>query len=88
MGDRWNLQSALRDGPVILKFYRGTWCPYCNLELRSYQVRLPKIRERGASFVAVSPEKPAFAQGFVTKEQIEFPVLSASNSWLTSVCSS
>jgi peroxiredoxin len=75
-GDRWELARALRSGPVILKFYRGTWCPYCNIELRAYQLRLPAIRERGASFVAVSPEKPDFAEAFITKEQIEFPVLS------------
>src|SRR5260370_10756616 len=61
-GERWELGLALRSGPVILKFYRGSWCPYCNLELRAYQLQLCKIWERGASFVAISPEKPDFAQ--------------------------
>jgi peroxiredoxin len=75
-GKPWWLRQALRSGPLVLKFYRGTWCPYCNIELRAYHLRLAMIRERGASFVAVSPEKPDFAQAFITKEQIEFPVLS------------
>jgi peroxiredoxin len=75
-GKEWQLATALRSGPVVLKFYRGSWCPYCNIELRAYQSRLGEIRKRGAMFVAVSPEKPDFAQAFITKEQIEFPVLS------------
>lgn len=74
-GDRWELERALQTGPVVLKFYRGSWCPYCNLELRAYQIRLAKIRELGASFVAISPEKPDFGQVFVAEERIEFPVL-------------
>lgn len=76
LGAQWELASALQSGPVVLKFYRGSWCPYCNLELRAYQLQLPRIRERGASFVAVSPEKRDFAQGFITEEKLEFPVLS------------
>jgi peroxiredoxin len=75
-GRNWELAKGLRSGPVVLKFYRGSWCPYCNIELRAYQMRLPKIRQLGALFVAVSPEKPDFAQALITKEQIEFPVLS------------
>jgi peroxiredoxin len=74
-GDIWHLETALRRGPVVLKFYRGSWCPYCNLELRAYQSRLSKIRELGASLVAVSPEKPDLAEAFIDKEQMEFPVL-------------
>lgn len=75
-GDQWELATALCSGPVVLKFYRGTWCPYCNIELRAYQLRLSEIRRRASAFVAVSPEKPDFAQAFLTKEQIDFPVLS------------
>ncbi len=75
-GAPWNLQAALRAGPVILKFYRGTWCPYCSLELREYRDKLPRIRERGATFVAISPEKPQASEDFLISEQLEFPVLS------------
>jgi len=55
-------------------FYRGTWCPYCNIELRAYQSPPPELRRRDASFVASSPEKPDFSEAFVTKKQIEYPV--------------
>jgi peroxiredoxin len=75
-GGNWELAKALRSGPVVLKFYRGSWCPYCNIELRAYQSRLSEFRKRQGTFVAVSPEKPDLGQAFVTKEQIEFPVLS------------
>jgi peroxiredoxin len=75
-GKDWELAKALRSGPVVLKFYRGTWCPYCNIELRGYQLRLAEFRRRKAAFVAVSPERPDFSQSFITKEQIEYPVLS------------
>jgi len=77
-GDEWELAAALACGPVVLKFYRGTWCPYCNIELRAYQLKLTEIRQRGAAFVAISPEKPDFSQAFIAKEQIEFPVLTDS----------
>jgi thiol-disulfide isomerase/thioredoxin len=50
--------TLLKKGPVIVTFYRGGWCPYCNLELKAYQQILPEITAAGASLVAISPEKP------------------------------
>ena len=50
--------TLLKKGPVIVTFYRGGWCPYCNLELKAYQEILPQIVAAGASLVAISPEKP------------------------------
>jgi len=50
--------TLLEEGPVIVTFYRGGWCPYCNLELKAYQDILPEIVAAGASLVAISPEKP------------------------------
>jgi thiol-disulfide isomerase/thioredoxin len=61
-GGEVSLSSLLKKGPVVLSFYRGEWCPFCNLELRAYQQALPKMEALGAVFVAVSPEKPEFAQ--------------------------
>ncbi len=49
------LREVLERGPVILTFYRGGWCPYCNLELRAYQRLLPEISGLGANLLAVSP---------------------------------
>jgi len=43
-------------GPIVLSFYRGGWCPYCNLELRALQGVLPEIAQLGAKLVAISPK--------------------------------
>lgn len=52
------LSERVKAGPVVLKFYRGGWCPYCNLELRAYQKALPELEAVGAQLIAVSPESP------------------------------
>ncbi|MBU2938730.1 AhpC/TSA family protein [Lacinutrix sp. C3R15] len=70
------LQSLLIKGPVVVIFYRGSWCPYCNLQLRALQARLKDIHELGATLIAISPEVP---DGSMTKNEIskmEFVVLS------------
>jgi peroxiredoxin len=71
-----SLSERLRDGPVVLKFYRGGWCPYCNLELRAYQQSLPELRSLGAQLIAVSPEAPDNSLSTVEKNSLAFPVLS------------
>src|SRR5258707_15196824 len=48
LGNGVTLSQRLRQGPVVLSFYRGEWCPYCNLELRAYQRVLPQLQELGA----------------------------------------
>src|SRR5436309_1428409 len=57
-GKMFDVASLLAKGPVIVTFYRGGWCPYCNLELKAYQNLMPGIIAAGASVVAISPEKP------------------------------
>jgi peroxiredoxin len=47
------LGDLLLEGPVVLGFYRGVWCPYCNMQLRALQEILPEIRERGSKPAAV-----------------------------------
>lgn len=74
-GGEVSLSSLIKKGPVVLSFYRGEWCPFCNLELRAYQQALPKMEALGAAFVAVSPEKPEFAQLLADKQKLTFPVL-------------
>jgi peroxiredoxin len=71
-----SLSARLPDGPVVLKFYRGGWCPYCNLELRAYQQALPELRSLGAQLIAVSPEAPDNSLSTVEKNSLAFPVLS------------
>ena len=70
------LSELLKHGPVVLTFYRGEWCPFCNLQLRAYQRILPQIRALGASLVAVSPQTPEHSLSTVEKKELTFTVLS------------
>jgi peroxiredoxin len=63
------LAALEKAGPVVLCFYRGGWCPYCNLELRAYQQKLGQIGQLGATLVAISPELPQHT--FTTAEANE-----------------
>src|SRR5271165_2379603 len=58
LGNPVSLSAALAEGPVVLTFYRGEWCPYCNLQLHAYQAILPDISALGATLIAVSPRTP------------------------------
>lgn len=76
MGKQLNLKERLTQGAVILSFYRGGWCPYCNLELRAYQQLLPEIEQLSASLIAVSPQTPDASLTTAEKNDLEFDVLS------------
>ncbi len=54
-GTAVTLSDELKKGPVVLTWYRGGWCPYCNIQLAAYQQILPQIEELGARLIAVSP---------------------------------
>jgi peroxiredoxin len=71
-----DVDTLLKDGPVIVNFYRGGWCPYCNFELKAYQEILPEITAAGASLVAISPEKPDDTVSTAEKNALTFEVLS------------
>lgn len=75
-GRPFDLGAAAAAGPLVLTFYRGGWCPYCNLELRAWQQALPRLAEAGARLVAVSPEAPDNALSTAEKNDLDFPVLS------------
>jgi peroxiredoxin len=70
------LKELLRTGPVILTFYRGGWCPYCNIQLRAYQSVLPQISASGARLVAISPQLPDNSLDTANKNALTFDVLS------------
>ena len=57
-GKTVTISESLKDGPVVISFYRGGWCPYCNLELKALQNQLPEIKALGAQLIAISPETP------------------------------
>lgn len=71
-----DLGALLAEGPLVVTFYRGGWCPYCSLELRAYQKLLPEIDALGARLVAISPETPDNALSTAEKNALAFAVLS------------
>jgi peroxiredoxin len=75
-GTTVDVGALLKKGPVVVTFYRGGWCPYCNLELKAYQEILPQIAAAGASLVAISPEKPDDTLSTAEKNALTFEVLS------------
>jgi peroxiredoxin len=72
------LSDLWRRGPLVLIFYRGGWCPYCNLELRAWQQHLQALKHLGAHLVAVSPQTPDNSLSTAEKNELAFPVLSDS----------
>jgi len=75
-GEQVDLEALVKQGPLVITFYRGNWCPYCNLQLRALQERLGEIKALGASLVAISPQVP---DGSMTADDIskmDFIVLS------------
>lgn len=68
--------ELLKKGPLVISFYRGGWCPYCNLELRSLQDHLEEFKENGATLVAISPEQPDGSLDVSEKNNLQFSVLS------------
>ncbi len=75
-GETLHLEKLLDQGAVVVTFYRGVWCPYCNLELKTYQETLPLIQQAGASFVAISPMTPDNSVQIKDANELQFEVLS------------
>lgn len=78
-GDSISLSDCLKSGPVILKFYRGEWCPICNLDLKEIQQYQKKLEEFKAKIVAISPQKPNDSLTIIQKNELGFEVLSDIN---------
>ena len=76
-GTQVSLDQLVESGPAVIVFYRGGWCPYCNLALRTYQQELlPQLDAFGARLVAISPQPPDESLSTVEKAGLEFTVLS------------
>jgi len=74
---KWvHLSELLSEGPVVVNFYRGEWCPYCNLELRAFQMMQTDFAAAGAQLVAISPELPDHSLSVTEKHELDYPVLS------------
>ncbi|KAI1163838.1 AhpC-TSA-domain-containing protein [Nemania serpens] len=67
--------SLLAKGPLLITFYRGEWCPFCNIAIAFLQKHLPEFRARGVTLVAISPELPNNNMTATEKHALEFPVL-------------
>ena len=76
VGRPYHLAEGLTRGPVVVTFYRGRWCPYCNLQLQAYQKILPRIHATGASLVAISPQTPDQSQAALLNNFLQYEVLS------------
>ena len=76
IGKEVQLNDYLKKGPVVLTWYRGGWCPYCNMTLHYLQEQLPTIQLKGASLLALTPELPDQSMSTAEKHQLEFEVLS------------
>lgn len=78
-GKEVQLTTLLKDGPVVLTWYRGGWCPYCNIALAALQEKLPEFKKAGAQLVALTPELPDKSLDTTQKNKLEFEVLTDLN---------
>ena len=76
-GKLHDLESLLGEGPAVLVFYRGAWCPFCNITLAHYQRTLaPELDERGVRLIAISPQTPDGTASAVEKGELGYTVVS------------
>ena len=75
-GERVHSAALLEKGPLVLSFYRGVWCPFCNIELKALQAALSDIQARGASLVAISQQTQANNRKSQRENGLGFPILS------------
>ncbi|NQZ76070.1 MAG: AhpC/TSA family protein [Ekhidna sp.] len=76
LGSQINSEDLLSEGPLVISFYRGGWCPYCNMELRALQQILGELNHHNAQLVAISPETPDHSLSTKEKNELTFEVLS------------
>ncbi|SAK49183.1 AhpC/TSA family protein [Caballeronia pedi] len=75
-GNTVSSTELLTKGALVISFYRGVWCPYCNIELQSLQEALPTIRELGGNLVAISPQTAPNSRRSARENKLDFPILS------------
>jgi peroxiredoxin len=75
-GSSVSLAQLREKGPVIVTFYRGVWCPYCNEDLKALQAALPTFRSMGASLISISPQSPANSRKSKRDNRLDYPILS------------
>jgi peroxiredoxin len=75
-GNVVNSEDLLKNGPLVISFYRGVWCPYCNMELQALEAAKPEFDRYGASLVAISPQTAPNSRKSVRQNKLTFPILS------------
>jgi peroxiredoxin len=70
------LADLTRKGPVVLSFYRGVWCPYCNLDLQELELHAAAIRAAGASLVTITPQTASNSRKLIAQHKLTYPILS------------
>ena len=78
-GNEVSSTALLAQGPLVVSFYRGVWCPYCNMELQALQAAFPEFVNAGASLVAISPQTAPNSRKSVRQNGLAFPILSDPN---------
>lgn len=75
-GEQIDIKQCIASGPLVISFYRGAWCPYCNLEIKAQAAHLNQIRELGADLIAISPQVASKAEQQSTALSLNFNILS------------
>ncbi|AIM36876.1 peroxiredoxin-like family protein [Sphingobacterium sp. SG20118] len=76
------LKELLKNGKVIVAFFRGSWCPYCNLELKALQDNLKQITNRRTTLIAISPQTPDYSDELRSNHHLDFHLLTDKNNKL------
>jgi len=79
-GNSYNSRDLLANGPLVVTFYRGVWCPYCNMDLAALEAERENIQERGGQLVAISPQTAGNSRKSQRDNKLNFPILSDKNS--------
>jgi peroxiredoxin len=83
-GNAVSSSALLADGPAIVSFYRGVWCPYCNMELQALEAARPEFERLGAKLVAISPQTAVNSRKSIRQNKLSFPILSDTNNEVAS----
>jgi peroxiredoxin len=78
-GNKMSLKELTKKGPVVMVFYRGYWCPFCNKQLSHMNDSLPMLQAKGATVVAITPEKYESVDKTIAKTKVSFDIISDTN---------
>jgi peroxiredoxin len=79
LGAAINLYDALQKSSLVITFYRGGWCPYCNLQLQAFQKHLTEIKDKGGRLIAITPEHVDHSLSTLEKNNLGFDILTDTN---------